>query len=367
MAKLQSPIPITVITGFLGSGKTTLLSVLLKQKEMANTAVIINEFGKIGLDHALIESSDENIVELRNGCICCTIRDDLNKTLLGLIDKMSKDSIPKFDRVVIETTGLADPVPIIHLLMTTKDLLRVYKLGGVVTVVDAVNGNQTLNEYKESVKQIVIAERIILSKTDLAEDDETHMLLKRLQSLNPSAEIIQAQYGDADLSSLCNLDAYDPYKKSEDVKEWLKHETYHDDYRHHDHNHHHHNVNRHSEEIEAFSFVYDKPVRFPALVTVLQYLSETTNADLIRVKGIVNIEDTDRAAMIHGVQGVFYPVQWLNKWPDDDRRTKLVFITRNMKKEQVEQLFRKFMEVVENSIPKEPMKRNVQPINDMRN
>ena len=178
-------IPVTVITGFLGSGKTTLLSSILKKKELQKTAVIINEFGEIGLDHALIEHTDENIVELQSGCICCTIQGDLNKTLIDLFDKMINGKISSFNRVLIETTGLANPVPIIHTLMSSIDLIRIYSLDGVITVVDSVNGEKTIELQEESVKQIALAEKIILSKTDIVDKNETKSLMRQIKDINP--------------------------------------------------------------------------------------------------------------------------------------------------------------------------------------
>ena len=216
-----APKPVTVITGFLGSGKTTLLSALLKKEEMENVAVIINEFGEVGLDHALVEHSDENIVELQNGCICCTIQGDLQKTMLDLIDKMTKGEISYFDKVIIETTGLADPVPIIHTLISSMDLQRIYTLDGVITVVDATNGEKTLDLQPEAVKQAALAERIIISKIDLIEKDKVISLETRLRAINPSIKITKSSFGDVSISDLIDLGAYDPFSKSRDVKEWL--------------------------------------------------------------------------------------------------------------------------------------------------
>ncbi|MCI5049003.1 MAG: GTP-binding protein [Rickettsiales bacterium] len=362
MPDLNNPIPISVITGFLGSGKTTLLSALLKHDGMKNTAVIINEFGEVGLDHALIEKSDDNIVELQSGCICCTIRGDLHKTLQELQQKRASGDIPPFDKLLIETTGFADPVPIIHMLMSMQDLIRSYILDGVVTVVDAVNGMHTLDTHPESVKQAAMAERIILSKTDLADESAIQDLIKRLEILNPTAELIQADHGDVAPSALFGLGAYDPHNMTQDVGEWLKHEAHHQEKHHghdhhhehdheHDHSHHHHDVNRHSEEIQAFSFVYDQSVYLQVLLMALDYLSGVDNADLLRVKSILHVKDSDKPAVIHGVQRVFHPVQWLEEWPDDDRRSKLVFITRNIRKEQIEEFLRKFMDASQDMPP----------------
>ena len=348
-----APKPVTVITGFLGSGKTTLLSALLKKEEMKNVAVIINEFGEVGLDHALVEHSDENIVELQNGCICCTIQGDLQKTMLDLIDKMSKGDISYFDKLMIETTGLADPVPIIHTLISSMDLQRIYTLDGVITVVDATNGEKTLDLQPEAVKQAALAERIIISKIDLIEKDKVISLETRLRAINPSIKIIKSSFGDVSISDLIDLGAYDPFSKSRDVKEWLAVEsmdTHHD----HDHDHHHVNVNRHDENIEAFSMTSDTPVNMMAFGLFKDLLMAQMGPDLLRLKGIINIEGKDRPAVIHGVQHIFHPVHWLEQWPDTERQTKLVFITRNVKKEQIEGFFNALMGLVgDKSMPKE--------------
>jgi len=347
-----SPKPVTVITGFLGSGKTTLLSALLKKEEMKNVAVIINEFGEVGLDHALVEHSDENIVELQNGCICCTIQGDLQKTMLYLIDKMSSGDISYFDKVIIETTGLADPVPIIHTLISSMDLQRIYTLDGVITLVDATNGTKTLDLQPEAVKQVALAERIIISKVDLVEKDKELSLETRLRTINPSTKIIKSSFGDVSISDLINLGAYDPFSKSRDVKEWLAAESL-DSHHHHDHDHH-VNVNRHDENIEAFSMTSDKPVNMMAFGLFKDLLMAQMGPDLLRLKGIINIEGRDRPAVIHGVQHIFHPVHWLEKWPDGERQTKLVFITRNVKKEQIEGFFNALMGLVgDKGMPKE--------------
>lgn len=335
---LQTSIPITVITGFLGSGKTTLLSSLLKNKDMANTAVIINEFGKVGLDHALIERTDENIVELQSGCICCTIRGDLHKTLLDLADKVAFGKVQPFDKVVIETTGLADPVPIIHTLMTSLDIQRIYTLDGVITLVDAVNGEETLVNHPESVKQVALADRIIISKTDISSLNTQESLVKCLQDINPSVSIIKAVSGDVPASSLFALGIYNPSNKSQNAKEWLAAEKFEEESKHDEH-HHHHDVNRHGKEIQAFAMTYETPVDVNAFGFFLDLLASQMGADLLRVKGIINVAGEERPAVIHGVQHIFHPLKWLDAWPDNDKRTKLVFIVRNIAKEEIEKFF----------------------------
>ncbi|PQM67523.1 MAG: GTP-binding protein [Rhodobacterales bacterium] len=342
-------IPVTVITGFLGSGKTTLLSSILKKKEMQKTAVIINEFGEIGLDHALIEHTDENIVELQSGCICCTIQGDLNKTLIDLFDKMMNGKVSSFNRILIETTGLANPVPIIHTLMSSIELIRIYSLDGVITVVDSINGEKTLDLHEESLKQLALAEKIILSKTDIVDKDEIKSLVYRIKEINPVSQIIFSKFGNIPLEEIFGLGAYDPYKKSADVKNWLAAEKYKDKKHHH-----HHDVNRHNENIRAFSMMSENPVNMIAFSFFRDMITAALGANLLRMKGIVNIAGEERPAVIHGVQHIFHPVQWLETWPDNDRRTKLVFITQNIKKEQIEDFFRPLMGLdTEKGLPKE--------------
>jgi G3E family GTPase len=349
MSILQSSIPVTVITGFLGSGKTTLLSALLKKPEMSRTAVIINEFGKIGLDHCLIERTEENIIEMQNGCICCTIRGDLLKTLKDLIEKMSQGKITPFDRVVIETTGLANPVPIIHTLMTAPELYEVYTLDGVVTLVDATNGESTFDKHSESVKQAAMAERVIISKADMVDVNAVESLTARIKAINPGVTILNASHGNVDVRELFGLGTYDPYNKSRDVNEWLKHEAYHS----HSHHHHHHDVTRHSEAIQAFAMRYEKPVNMGAFSFFMELVSAQVGPDLLRMKGIINVQGSDTPAVIHGVQHVFHPVQWLDKWPDEDRDSRLVFITNNIPKENIEGFFRAMMGVADEEIAKQ--------------
>ena len=342
-------IPVTVITGFLGSGKTTLLSSILKKKEMQKTAVIINEFGEIGLDHALIEHTDENIVELQSGCICCTIQGDLNKTLIDLFDKMMNGKVSSFNRILIETTGLANPVPIIHTLMSSIELIRIYSLDGVITVVDSINGEKTLDLHEESLKQLALAEKIILSKTDIVDKDEINSLIYRIKEINPVSQIVFSKFGNIPLEEIFGLGAYDPYKKSADVKKWLAAEKYKDKKHHH-----HHDVNRHNENIKAFSMMSENPVNMIAFSFFRDMITAALGANLLRMKGIVNIAGEERPAVIHGVQHIFHPVQWLETWPDNDRRTKLVFITQNIKKEQIEDFFRPLMGLdTEKGLPKE--------------
>ncbi len=353
MAEIKFPdelISVSVLTGFLGSGKTTLLASLLKKPELSDTAVVINEFGEIGLDHYLLENTEENVVKLDSGCLCCTIRGDLLETMRKLYIEREKGIIPRFKRVVIETTGLADPAPIIHTLLNDPTLIDCFKLDGILTVVDGVNGSATLDNYTEAIKQVAVADRLLLTKVDVA--DSIEPLRDRLKNLNPAAAIIEVTNGEADPKHLLNSGLYNPETKTADVGAWLQEEAYLDqeaiselgenhehgqgDKEHHGH---HHDVNRHDDNIEAYCIARDEPVSVLAITSLMQILFGHRGEDLLRVKGILNVvEHPGRPAVIHAVQHLMHPVAWLKEWPDEDRRTRIVFITRNISRDWIEAL-----------------------------
>lgn len=307
-----------VLTGFLGSGKTTLLGHLLRQPEFSRTAVIINEFGEIGLDHDLVEASEESVIELQTGCLCCKIRNDLATTLHDMLRRRDEGGITPFTRVVIETSGLADPAPILQTLMTDAMLAGRIVLGGVVTTVDAVNGTETLNREEISVKQAALADRLVLTKTDLAGPMQLS-LIRRLAALNATAPVLSAQRGQIDPACLFDGGLYDPLAKSLDIQSWLRAEAI-----SHGHSHQRHDV-------DTYAIVRRDPIRAVTLTLFLETLCEHCGGDLLRLKGIVNIlESPDRPAVIHGVQHVFHPPSWLLRWPSDDRHSRIVFITRSV-------------------------------------
>jgi G3E family GTPase len=334
----SSLIPVTLLTGFLGSGKTTVLNHVLKEPGMAATAVIVNEFGEIGLDHLLVERSSEDVVLLNSGCLCCTVRGDIVDTLTNLFVERVKGKIPNFKRVAIETTGLADPAPILHTLMTDPIVAARYMLDGVVTTVDAVNGAGTLDKQSEAVKQVAVADRLLLTKSDLADPAARQLIEVRLKALNPSAPIVPVALGTVDPALLFNIGFYDPVTKSADVRRWLRDEAFESGPGHeHVHEHHHPDLNRHDDRIRAFCIIRERPISWAALSAWLDALATMRGDDLLRLKAIVALSDRpDQPVVLHGVQHLFHPPVLLPEWPSEDHRTRMVFITRDLPREAIE-------------------------------
>ena len=329
----------SLLTGFLGSGKTTLINALLKHPDMSETAVLVNEFGEIGLDHHLIERIDEDTVLLNAGCLCCTVRDDLARALREMFIKRVKGEVPAFSRVVIETTGLADPAPIIHTLMTDRVIANRFTLDGVLTTVDGVNAGLQLERHRESVKQAAVADRIVITKCDLAGAADLDRLERSLRALNPAAAIARVRHGDIHPDALFDAGLYNPRTKSLDVQRWLREEAYADrSPGGHGHDGHHHDVNRHDESIRAYCVRRDEPLDWEAFVGWIRTLIATHGAHLLRIKGIVHVAGQDKPIAIHGVQHLFHDPAPLPDWPDEDRRTRIVFITQDLEQGTVEAL-----------------------------
>jgi G3E family GTPase len=314
-----------ILTGFLGSGKTTLLGRLLRRPEFSRTAVIINEFGEIGLDHELVEASEDSLIELQTGCLCCKIRNDLAATIRDLLRRRDEGAIAPFTRLVIETSGLADPAPVLQTLMTDTAIASRVVLGEVVTTVDAVNGADTLDREEISAKQAAVADRLLLTKTDLA--NPRPALMQRLKALNATAPVLIARHGEIDAHDLFNGPLHDPRTRSLDVRSWLG-----PDPGAHEHHHGH-------DGIDTYALVRREPLRAVTLTLFLETIAEHCGADLLRLKGIVNIlESPERPAVIHGVQHVFHPPTWLPGWPSADRQSRMIFITRGIPRAWVEAL-----------------------------
>ncbi|VFU10860.1 CobW family GTP-binding protein [Methylocella tundrae] len=357
-----APFPLTVITGFLGAGKTTLLNRLLRDPALSDTLVIINEFGEIGLDHLLVEQAGDDMLVMTSGCVCCSIRGDLITTLEDVLRRRDNGRITPFKRVIIETTGLADPAPVLHTIMYHPYLMLRFRLDGVVTLIDAVNGAATLDAHEEAVKQAAMADRLVIAKTDLLEGETgaraSADLRARLSRLNPGARVIDAAKGEATAAALLDAGLYDPERKTLEVRRWLNAEAFsprsegaaahhHDDdgeHHHHDHGGHEpRDVNRHDARIRAFCMRSDAPIAPAAFDLFLELLRNAHGPSLLRVKGIVALDDDlSRPVVIHGVQHVFHPPARLPAWPDDDHTTRIVFILRDMDPAFVEGMWKAF-------------------------
>ncbi len=321
-----------MLTGFLGAGKTSLLNRLLKDPALVDTAVLINEFGEIGLDHLLVEHIDDNMVLLASGCLCCTIRGDLVDALERLLRDLDNGRVT-FHRVVVETTGLADPAPVLHTVMAHPYLVMRYRLDGVVTLVDALTGLATLDAHPEAVRQAAFADRIALSKTDLLDTPERRAandrLLARLVAINPAAPILDVAHGEARPERLLDCGLYDPKRKIPDVGRWLAEEAHAAAHaaRHGDHAHA-HDPNRHDDRIRSFAIATDAAIPAAAFDMFLDLLRSIHGPKLLRLKGIVKLAERPEAPIVvHGVQHVFHPVAELPAWPDGDTRTRLVLVT----------------------------------------
>ncbi len=375
-------IPLTVLTGFLGSGKTTLLKRLINDPAMAGTAVIINEFGEVGIDDALMEKADDDTVLLPSGCVCCAVRGDLVEALEKLHKRMLWGEIPPIKRVVLETTGLADPTPIVHTLMTEERVYRSYQLDGVVTTVDGQHGLSQLDTQFEPAKQIAIADRIVVTKADIAPAADVARLEARLRALNRSAKIQRAVKGDIGPAELIGLGAHEPALARSDIGRWLSADAYAakpvhaHGHRHahahgpdcvpdcgHDHAHgpNHDHAQPHGEAcadpgcdhpahqhghlhgITSFCLTFDEPLEGAEMSNALTLLAQLYGQKLLRVKGILDIKGQEKPFVVHGVQHIFYPPDTLEAWPGIERRSRLVFITKDLPEASVRRHFKPFV------------------------
>lgn len=326
-------IPVNVVTGFLGSGKTTLLQRLLKSPQLTDTAVLVNEFGEVGLDHHLLESSTTPTLLMENGCLCCAIRGDLSEALRDLFVRRERTEIPPFKRVIIETSGLADPAPIAYTVMAEPILQHHYRLGHVVTVVDAVNGLHQLDTHEESAKQVAAADRLVLTKTDLSGAATPSALRQRLAKLNLTASVIDAATREINPQDLLAEDVNTNSGKTREAHQWiaaskasstqlsrLSHKLEHG----------------HSEGVASFALLFDEPLDWTAFGVWLTMLLHRHGDKILRIKGLLNVRGLNAPLLINGVQHIVHPPEHLDAWPDGDHQSRLVFIAQGIDKHRIE-------------------------------
>lgn len=331
MTDLQLFTTVNLLTGFLGSGKTTLLKRLLADPALADAAVLINEFGEAGLDHHLVERIDENMVLLQSGCVCCTVRGELAEAIRDLLSKRDRGIVPPFRRLVIESTGLADPFPVLSTLKADPVLRHHFKAGNVIVTVDAVNGLRSLTTYLESNRQAAIADRIVVTKTDLAQD--TALLLERLRRINPDCAILDVQDPDFSADALLGDESLSQSGQMQSASGFYCEESLElaDAER-----------NPHSAAFRSFSITVDSPVDWTAFGIWLTMLINRHGGRVLRVKGILNIAGEERPVAIHGVQHLVHTPMHMEQWASDDRRSRIVFIVDGLDTDLIKRSFEAF-------------------------
>ncbi len=315
------PIPLVLLTGFLGAGKTTLLNQWVRSPAFADAVVVINEFGEIGVDHLLVEQAEGTMLTLSSGCLCCSVRGDLMEMLEDLIRRRDNGRITPFNRVVIETTGLADPAPVLNTLIAHPYLPLRYRVDTVITVVDTLHGATTLDAHAEARSQVAVADTLIVTKTDLATDFAVRNALSaKLFGLNPAARRLDAVAGEATAEAVLENGLFDLGRASQRARSWLAPETY-ETHDHHDHDHDHHHG------IASICLTRDAPLDPTSFGLFLDLLRGTHGSKILRIKGLVSLADApERPRVIHGVQHFIHPAHQLPGWPDPDHRSRLVFI-----------------------------------------
>jgi G3E family GTPase len=339
---MTAPLPVHIITGFLGSGKTTLVNELVRDPAFAGTAVLVNEFGDIAIDHDLIAEIEEGVVETTSGCICCSVSGDIDTTLRSLSERVAAGTVRQFTRVLVETTGLADPAPAITALLPPSPAADNYKLISVITLFDIIHGGYALDEHFESVKQVALADAIVLTKTDLALDPATRADMARdrdrLVRLNPTAELLDRKADAGRIRDLLlGAGSYDVAARSEDALAWLAAERVgalahgHDPAAPAD-------PDRH-DGVRSHCITVEQPIDPRGFSLFLEALKLSAGAKILRLKGLVALaDDPDRPVVLHGVQHMIHPVTRLDRWPSEDRRTRLVFIGRDLKVQSIERM-----------------------------
>ena len=328
MSTYSDLIPVNVLTGALGSGKTTLLKALLRAPRLDGTMVLVNELGEVGIDHHLVEHASESTLLLENGCLCCAMRDDLKTALKDLHSRRARGEIPRYERVVVETTGIADPVPIAYTLLAEPVLQHHYRLGNVVTVVDAVNAAGQLDRFAESVKQAALADRLVVSKLDIAGPGALEALRPRLARINPDALVVAADPSDLDPVDLLIADIHDRNSKSAEVERWLR-STADAEAAHEDHH-------PHAESIAACCFTFDAVLDWTAFGVWMSMLLHRHGDRVLRMKGLLNVAGVPGPVLVNGVQHLVHPPAHLDRWPDEDRRSRIVVIASGLDREEIE-------------------------------
>jgi G3E family GTPase len=351
-ADAKGRIPVTLVTGFLGSGKTTLINSALRSAELAKTVVVVNEFGEVGLDHQLFASSSDSVVVLENGCLCCTVRSDLVGTLNGLYHARQRGDIPAFDNVVIETSGLAEPGPVLQAFLSEPTLDGLYSVASVLTLVDAVNWAGTSEAHDESVRQVALADQIRITKLDMVTGDRQNCSTRirlELRRINPSAGIDEVDWSPAAIAKLLSSRGFDATDPQSDPRPWLDFQAHqnaadHQDgcgenHSHHEHDHnggHSHSSHLEGRGIESFVLTRESPLAREEVQFLLGGIAQNLGTGLLRVKGLVNVaEEPGRPAVIQGAQHLLHTMTWLDRWPDSDHRSRIIFITQGIPRDSL--------------------------------
>jgi G3E family GTPase len=327
---------VNIITGFLGSGKTTLLQRLLRSPQLSDVLVLVNEFGEIGLDHHLLQGVAESTLLLENGCLCCAVRGDLQKALREQLSRRTRGEVPHFRRVVIETSGLADPAPIAYTLLSEAVLRHHFRLSGIVTTVDAVNGAAQIGGFPEAAKQIAMADRLVLTKTDLCDGQLVAALRARLRALNVSAHILDSNEIGAAPHRLLTDDIYDAEGKFREASHWTAEEI----------GARAHGPRDHTEAVQSFVVTFDRPLDWTAFGVWASMLLHRHGADVLRLKGLLNVAGVPTPVLINGVQHIVHPPSHLEQWPDADRRSRLIFIVHGLQRGRIERSLAVFNDLV---------------------
>jgi G3E family GTPase len=326
--KHHQRIPVTLVTGFLGSGKTTLVNAGLKAPELSKTIIVVNEFGEVALDHQLYTSSNDAVVVLENGCLCCTVRSDLIATMNSLFYDRQSGRLPDFDNVVIETTGLAEPGPVVQAFLSEPTLDGLYRVANVLTVVDAVNWQATAARHEEAIRQVALADVILISKLDLAKEDIYESLSPELHAINPAARISKIDFSAAAVAPLLMHRGFDAAVPTSDPTGWLSISAY------EAHSHHHA-----AKGIESFVLTRGTPLSRDELQFLLDGILQNLGPGLLRVKGLINIsEEPGKPAVVQGAQQLLHTLTWLEQWPSADQRTRMVFITQGIARDKLKEM-----------------------------